>query len=141
MEIQFYNVSMSNDSPLGGSGDGSNDSPPGGSGTGLINRGSCDGSNDSPPGGSGVGLIQGCIFLLESSGFLYFPFRSPVSHINFRSAVILFIGIKRSKNLRSKTKAMGALDVTSACLRVPSGTVLRLAIVKSLAATLVLLHA
>ena len=43
VEIQFYNVSISNDSP------------PGGSGVGLINSGSSDGSNDSPPGGSGVG--------------------------------------------------------------------------------------
>jgi hypothetical protein len=51
----------------------------------------------------------GCIFLPESSGFLYFPIRSPVSHrnLNFHSAVILFFGIKRSKNLRSKTKASG----------------------------------
>ena len=85
----------------------------------------------------------GCIFLPESSGFLYFPFRSPVSHrnLNFRSAVILFIGRKRSKNLRSKTKTMGQ---DHGVPRVPSGTVLqllRLAIVKSLAATLVLLHA
>ena len=38
-----------------------------------------------------------------------FPFLLPVSHrnLNFRSAVILFFGIKRSKNLRSKTKASG----------------------------------
>jgi len=59
--------------------------------------------------------MLGCIFLPESSGFLYFPFRSTVFHrnLNFCSAVILFIGIKRSKNLRSKTKASG---VTSACL-------------------------
>jgi len=47
----------------------------------------------------------GCIFLPESSGFLYFPFRSPFSHrnLNFRSAVTLFFGTNRSKNLRSKT--------------------------------------
>jgi len=78
----------------------------------------------------------GCIFLPESSGFLYFPFRSPVSHrnLNFRSAVILFIGRKRSKNLRSKTKTMGR-DLGMP--RVPSGTVLRLAIIKLQAATLV----
>jgi len=51
----------------------------------------------------------GCIFLQESSGFLYFPFRSPVfdRNLNFRSAVILFFGTNRSKNLRSKTKAAG----------------------------------
>ena len=67
----------------------------------------------------------GCIFLPESSGFLYFPFRSPVSHrnLNFCSAVILFIGIKRSKNLRSKTKASGQ---DHGVPRVPSGTVLQL---------------
>ena len=48
----------------------------------------------------------GCIFLPESSGFLYFPFLSPVfdRNLNFRSAVTLFFGTKRSKNLRSKTK-------------------------------------
>jgi len=47
----------------------------------------------------------GCIFLPESSGFLYFPFRLPFFHrnLNFGSAVILFFGIKRSKKLRSKT--------------------------------------
>ena len=89
----------------------------------------------------GIGL--GCIFLPESSGFLYFPFRTPVfdRNLNFRSAVTLFFGIKRSKNLRSKTKAMGQ---DHGVPRVPSGTVLhllRLAIVKSQAATLVLLHA
>ena len=63
----------------------------------------------------------GCIFLPESSGFLYFPFQSPVSHRNldFRSAVILFFGIKRSKNLRSKTKAM---DMPWTDLGVPKGT-------------------
>ena len=90
---------------------------------------------------AGYGL--GCIFLPESSGFLYFPFRTPVfdRNLNFRSAVTLFFGIKRSKNLRSKTKAMGQ---DHGVPRVPSGTVLhllRLAIVKSQAATLVLLHA
>ena len=87
--------------------------------------------------------VLGCIFLPESSGFLYFPFRTPVfdRNLNFRSAVTLFFGIKRSKNLRSKTKAMGQ---DHGVPRVPSGTVLqllRLAIVKSQAATLVLLHA
>ena len=84
----------------------------------------------------------GCIFLPESSGFLYFPFRSPVSHrnLNFRSAVILFFGIKRSKNLRSKTKASGR---DHGVPRVPSGTVLqllRLAVVELDVATLVLLR-
>jgi hypothetical protein len=59
-------------------------------------------------------------------------------NLNFRSAVILFIGIKRSKNLRSKTKALGR-DLGMP--RVPSGTVLqllRLAMVKSQAATILL---
>jgi hypothetical protein len=48
----------------------------------------------------------GCIFLPESSGFLYFPFLSPVfdRNLNFCSAVTLFFRTKRSKNLRSKTK-------------------------------------
>ena len=74
-------------------------------------------------------LGLGCIFLPESSGFLYFPFRTPVfdRNLDFRSAVILYIGIKRSKNLRSKTKTMGR-DLCKP--RVPSGTVLRLAIIK-----------
>ena len=55
-----------------------------------------------------VRYLHSCIFLPESSEFLYFLFRLPVSHRNldFRSAVILFFGIKRSKNLRSKSKAM-----------------------------------
>ena len=57
----------------------------------------------------GINYPLGCIFLPESSGFLYFLFWSPVFHrnLNFCSAVILFFGIKRSKNLRSKTKASG----------------------------------
>jgi hypothetical protein len=60
-------------------------------------------------------LGLGCIFLPESSGFLYFPFRSPFSHrnLNFRSAVTLFFGTNRSKNLLSKTKASGQ---TMVCL-------------------------
>ena len=43
-----------------------------------------------------VGLL-GCIFLLESSGFLYFPFLSPVFHrnLNFGSAVTLFFRKKK----------------------------------------------
>ena len=85
----------------------------------------------------------GCIFLPESSGFLYFPFRTPVfdRNLNFRSAVILFNGIKRSKNLCSKTKSSGQ---DHGVPWVPSGTVLqllRLAVVKlDVATTLVLLR-
>ena len=87
--------------------------------------------------------LLGCIFLPESSGFLYFPFRTPVfdRNLNFRSAVILFFGIKRSKNLRSKTKAMDVpLGVQSRHAKGTNGTVSCLAMVKLQAATLILLR-
>jgi len=61
----------------------------------------------------------GCIFLPESSGFLYFPFLSPVfdRNLNFCSAVTLFFRTKRSKNLRSKTKrSLNHLPYTLASL-------------------------
>jgi hypothetical protein len=46
----------------------------------------------------------GCIFLPESSGFLYFPFRTPVSHrnLNFHSAVTLFFGTNKAKTFAVK---------------------------------------
>ena len=57
----------------------------------------------------------GCIFLPESSGFLYFPFRSPFSHrnLNFRSAVTLFFGTKGAKTFAVKRRPR---DKTMVCL-------------------------